>query len=324
MPTKTRLALLACAFAATPAFAADEPAAKVEQAQCVNQEEMKGHDEKPSQLICTVKRLFQSRIRSKSNEEPVEMTAGSPPLQTDDSDTPGARNWEVNLVLDADVAPGQRTYDAPLIDVNYGVGDRLQLKYEVPYTLARTTGTDATGAEVTQHSHGLANSTVGAKYRFYDDDASGLSLAVYPQLVFRTPGAKLVQEGGEAETATIAVLPLILTREFERWSLSANAGIEQASEDPHTSLFASAGAGTRIGQRVALLGEVAGHDLNAAERRVRVDAGLRWKLSERHALTGAIGRDVYAGSGEDRHWFALAAWQWFIGTPEKSAQADSH
>lgn len=58
---------------------------------------------------------------------------GSPPLITDDPGTPGDGHWEINIGVSTEKRPGARASELPLLDLNYGVGDRLQLKYEVPY-----------------------------------------------------------------------------------------------------------------------------------------------------------------------------------------------
>ena len=58
---------------------------------------------------------------------------GGPPLLTDDPGTPGNRNWEINIASTHFRSPGEREIEAPLLDINYGLGDRIQLKYELPY-----------------------------------------------------------------------------------------------------------------------------------------------------------------------------------------------
>jgi hypothetical protein len=61
-------------------------------------------------------------------EEPVEMVVGSPPMVSDDTGTPGNGNWEINVVLAGDISKDSHAFELPLMDVNYGIGDRLQLK----------------------------------------------------------------------------------------------------------------------------------------------------------------------------------------------------
>lgn len=59
---------------------------------------------------------------------PSLQAMGSPPLITDDPDTPGNGHWEINLGITTQRRPGARASELPLLDMNYGIGDRLQLK----------------------------------------------------------------------------------------------------------------------------------------------------------------------------------------------------
>jgi hypothetical protein len=58
---------------------------------------------------------------------------GGPPLRTDEPGTPGNRNWEINVASTQFWSKAEREFESPLLDINYGLGDRIQLKYEVPY-----------------------------------------------------------------------------------------------------------------------------------------------------------------------------------------------
>jgi hypothetical protein len=58
-------------------------------------------------------------------EEPVEMLVGSPPMVADDTGTLGNGNWEINVVLAGDISKDSKAFELPLIDINYGIGDRL-------------------------------------------------------------------------------------------------------------------------------------------------------------------------------------------------------
>jgi len=121
---------LVCASATAAAADADKSA-------CVQREMNEGHDARTSEAICGIKRFFQNRIRSKPDEEPVEMTVGAPPMVSDDTDTRGAGNLEINSVFDAELSSDRQMYEAPLLDINYGIGDRLQFRYEVPFVIDR-------------------------------------------------------------------------------------------------------------------------------------------------------------------------------------------
>jgi len=305
----TVLLALSLAILLTPAArAADTDAVAQQKEDCKQEEREQGIGEKTGAAVCAVKALFQSRIRSKNESEPVEMTVGPPPMQSEDTDTPGPHNWEVNFLLNAQLAGSERRIEVPTLDLNYGVGERVQLSYEVPYVFARQAQTTPGGSTQVTEANGVGDSSFGVKYRFYDDEDSGLSLAIAPQLEFRTPGANR----DVSEHTTELAVPLILTREFEHASITANAGVELTSDTQR--YFASFGAGRRISEHVAVLAEVVGTDLNAPdEQRVLLNFGVRWKISEKDSLSAALGRDVHAGGDQHEQTYFTFAYQKLFG-----------
>lgn len=308
-----RPCFLVCLVLASAHVSIAHAAGTAEAKRCLRQEDEKGHGTQSSKVICAVRKMFQSRIRVKPDTEPVEMTVGSPPMISDDTDTPGPGNWEVNAVFGGDFSPDSQAWDLPLLDLNYGIGERLQLKYEVPYGYARMTQADATGTTTTTTASGIGNSLFGVKYRFYDNEESGLSLALYPQIGARTPGARLAADGGTAGAGTTLIFPLLLTWEFERFSVTGNLGLEHESAPSHSEAFVSFGAGTRLTSRLAAMAEIALVDFNLPdERRTRLNVGGRFKLSERHALVGSIGHDLQAAADLETQWGVSLAYQRFF------------
>src|SRR5579862_5405108 len=95
---------------------------------------------------------------------------GGPPMLTDDPGTPGSRSWEINLGWNRQQLPGSTIHWLPLIDANYGVGDRVELTYTVPVGLV-------TGGAAAQA--GIGNSEVSIKWRFLDVDSSW-QVSIYP------------------------------------------------------------------------------------------------------------------------------------------------
>lgn len=141
---------------------------------------------------------------------PLALAQGGPPFRSDDPDTPGNRHWEINLGFLGERSPLGGTYETPNIDINYGLGNRIQLKYEVPLTVQETPGNP---------SHVLAgpgNSLLGIKYRFYQrhsrthvkdgERAVKFSLSTYPQLVLNNPTRSLARD--IVEPAPQLLLPL--------------------------------------------------------------------------------------------------------------------
>jgi hypothetical protein len=117
---------------------------------------------------------------------------GGPPFLSDDPDTPGNKNWEINLGFLGQRGPSEGAYQVPDMDINYGLGHRIQLKVELPLAVEETRG---------ESGHALAgfgNSLLGVKYRFYahhpktetpqppGERESNFGLSVYPQLALST------------------------------------------------------------------------------------------------------------------------------------------
>ena len=275
---------------------------------CKQEEQQKGAGEKTSAVMCAIKVMFQSRIRRRKDTEPVEMTVGSPPLQTEDTDTPGPNNWEINIGLHGELAGRERTLEAPTLDVNYGVGERLQFTYEVPYVWLRQEETDPLGVMRIVDAHGVGDSTFGVKDRFYDNPDTGLSFAAYPQLEFRTPGANRAVSGG----ATIFHLPLAVTKEFEHTSIGANVGIEVSAGEQR--YFASFGASRRLTDHVPVMAEIVGINLNATnEKHVLLNLGIRRKITDTQSISASLGHDVFAGGDEREHTYFTLSYQKLFG-----------
>jgi len=96
---------------------------------------------------------------------------GGPPFRTDDPETPGNKHWEINFGWIGDRNPEAGSYQVPDFDFNYGLGDRIQLKYELPIAIEETRPQPATpGNPATpgQVIGGLGESLLGIKWRFYE------------------------------------------------------------------------------------------------------------------------------------------------------------
>jgi hypothetical protein len=113
---------------------------------------------------------------------------GGPPFITDDPATPGNHNWEINVGFIADHNPAHASYQVPDFDINYGWGDRIQLKYELPIAAA-TDEHNTTRA-------GLGESLLGLKWCYYQhyrkgkeksDENMNFSLGTYPQVSINNP-----------------------------------------------------------------------------------------------------------------------------------------
>ncbi|MGA2338830.1 MAG: hypothetical protein ABSF75_02960 [Terracidiphilus sp.] len=156
---------------------------------------------------------------------------GGPPFIGDDPGTPGNHHWEINFGWIANHNPGQSYYEIPDVDINYGWGDRIQLKYELPLAAA-TDPNNSTGV-------GLGESYPGIKWRYFEYHRAGqpktdenllFSLGTYPQVMINNPTSSvrrgIVQPGPQYYLpieATAQVGWLALNGEVGRWIGNRNA-----------------------------------------------------------------------------------------------------
>lgn len=208
---------------------------------------------------------------------------GSPPLITDDPGTPGDGHWEINLGISTEKRPGSRFSELPLIDVNYGIGDRLQLKYEVPYLRLTEDGASP--------ESGLGNSAFGVKWRFYDAGEKGLSVSVYPQVEFNTPGTN--SEGqGLVEPGTVFVLPFQFEREAGPVTLIWQVGREFRPDGD--AWFYGISAGHHFAEKVEVAVELAGAGSARLDRtQLTADLGVTVELSDRSSVMFSLGRELH-------------------------------
>jgi hypothetical protein len=123
---------------------------------------------------------------------------GGPPLITADPGTPDRGHFEINFAFTHDQKKHERSVEAPLIDINYGLLDHLQLKFEAP--LEHTTTSNPS-----QNHTGLGTSLVGLKGRFLDEEKNKVSISFYPQLEFG--GFSLTPERRKETDPTTLLLP---------------------------------------------------------------------------------------------------------------------
>jgi hypothetical protein len=100
------------------------------------------------------------------------LAQAGPPFRSDDPETPGNKHWEINLGWIGDRNPYEGYYSVPVFDINYGLGDRVQLKYELPVAIHELRGGLDNAGEFTPPSQahvdiGLGESLLGIKWRFY-------------------------------------------------------------------------------------------------------------------------------------------------------------
>ena len=224
----------------------------------------------------------------------VAFSQGGPPFLSDDPDTPGKGHWEVNLGFIGSRSPFEGSYETPVVDINYGIANRVQLKYEIPLSMQEKR---ADGGHL---SAGLGNSFLGVKYRFYQHHSKTrvrdgervvkYSLSMYPQILLNNPTRSVARD--IAEPGPQVFVPLEANANYGWIRISGEVGYWFTSKDVPNSWTQGIVAGHEFRPDTELYLEL--HD----QRAVRVAAGSQ-KFRE---TTLGLGGRIPIVKG---HWLRL-------------------
>ncbi|MFL5491796.1 MAG: hypothetical protein ACJ8AV_10270 [Gemmatimonadales bacterium] len=209
---------------------------------------------------------------------------GGPPLLTDDPGTPGNRHWEVNLAVTVEHIADASLYEAPLVDANYGLGERIQLKLEMPFLIESGSGART----------GLGNPSLGVKWRFVDDSSSGLAISTFPSFEFPNPILPL----DESENESTLLLPIELTIPWRGLGVNGEIGYRIGEGGDNEVIYGLA-LGHAVTQTLELLSECRGSSARLRGSELICQVGARKAVGEHYGLMGALGRAV-AGHSEKR------------------------
>jgi len=147
---------------------------------------------------------------------------GGPPYYTNDPGTPGNLNWEINIGYMPFYYNDQSVSHVPDLDINFGVGDRMQLTYENAWLRVQNPDSAA--------KFGLGQSNAGVKWRFYDAGESGLSVSVFPQLFFNNPNDAVRR--GITPANNVFLLPVEFSKKFGPIDVDYEIGYQIVRKGP--------------------------------------------------------------------------------------------
>jgi len=227
---------------------------------------------------------------------------GGPPLITDDPDTPGPRHWEINLTLLRERTREERETEAPRLDLNYGVGRRIQLKLEVPRLAREDAGVRASG---------VGDTTAGVKWRMVGEEHRVIAWSIYPQYEFNTSRTSI--DRGLVRSGHELLLPSELTLEVKPIEVNLEVGRNLVSGGPDAWVFGLA-TEAELSRRLELVGEVHAESEDRAPTEWIVNVGARAKISRKATLMLAVGRAVAGRAAERPRLLALVGLQ--LNLPE--------
>ncbi|MGA2351179.1 MAG: hypothetical protein ABSF70_12160 [Terracidiphilus sp.] len=254
---------------------------------------------------------------------------GGPPFITDDPGTPGNRHWEINFGWIADHNPGNAYYQLPDIDMNYGWGDRIQLKYELPLAAA-TDANNTTRA-------GLGESLLGIKWRPYEHHTAGepksdenmnFSVGTYPQVSINNPTSAVHR--GIVESGPQYYLPVEATAKLGPIDFNGEVGRWIGNRNVPSRWGRGLIVGHEFSERMELYGEIYNlQDANRIgttpkQRELTVDFGGRRSLDHAGHLRLLFmgGRSIQAVTRQNSepNWIAYLGVQILLGPKESSGE----
>ena len=247
---------------------------------------------------------------------------GGPPFITDDPGTPGNHHWEINVGWTGNHNPGQSYYQIPDVDANYGWGDRIQLKYELPLAAA-TNAQNSTGV-------GLGESSVGVKWRYFEHHRAGepktdenllFSLGTYPQVWVNNPTGSA--QRGIVVPGPLYYLPIEATVQVGWLALNGEVGRWIGNRNQASQWGRGLIAGHQFSDRLELYAEF--YDLqdanriggNPKERALTLDLGGRKSLDRANHvrllfMAGRSIQTVTRANGQPS-WIAYLGVQFLLG-----------
>jgi hypothetical protein len=212
---------------------------------------------------------------------PLGALAG-PPILTNDTGTPGPGKWETNMGFTVEKRRDTTLYNTPALDLNYGVGDHIQLNYSVSWIALHTAGEGA--------KSGLGNSEVAVKWRFFDEDKNGAALSVYPRFIFNNPVASA--DRGLVDKGTVFRLPFQMEKKLGMIIINPEICHDFRQEGGDEWQYALVLKYDEIKGIEALM-EVFGTTDDSFRNQMNViNIGIRKDLSENFSLHASAGRSL--------------------------------
>lgn len=207
---------------------------------------------------------------------------GGPPMITDDPGTPGNGKWENNLAIAFEHRPNETSYDLPAIDLNYGVGEHIQLTLQTAPVLLKRSDHGAIG--------GLGGTEAAMKWRFLDEEQSGIDMSTFPRAIFNVVQSSIRR--GLAEDGTRFQIPFEAAKKFGRWNADLEFGPLISTVGRSEWLYGAV-VGVALAKTTTVMTELhATSRTNFSKETLTANVGMRHELGERQILILSIGHEI--------------------------------
>jgi hypothetical protein len=235
---------------------------------------------------------------------------GGPPYYTNDPGTPGNLNWEINLGYMPFFYSDQSVSHIPDIDINFGIGDRIQLTYENAWLRIQD--------PMSATKFGAGQSNPGVKWRFYDAGDAGLSISIFPQFFFNNLDDSVRR--GITPANESFLMPMEFSRKFGPVDLNYEAGYQFVHKGPDGWIM-----GLVVGHDFThkLEGDVEFYNagtFHPSENQLTIDVGARYKIHRPVILLFMAGRSLEPTRSNQSRFIGYFGLQFLF--PPKSYKTD--
>jgi hypothetical protein len=207
---------------------------------------------------------------------------GGPPMITDDPGTPGNGKFENNLAIAFERRPSEIAFDAPAVDINYGVGENIQLTLQTAPVILKRRGHGPIG--------GLGGTEAALKWRFLDEEKAGVDVSMFPRVIFNIVQSSIRR--GLSEDGTRVQLPFQVAKKFEKVALDFEGGALASTVGRSEWLYGIVG-GIELAKSTTVMAELHGTSRISFDRDVlAVNVGIRQKLTDQAILIASLGHEV--------------------------------
>jgi hypothetical protein len=216
----------------------------------------------------------------------LALAQGGPPFYTTDPGTPGNMNWEVNFGYMPFLFNGNSTTHVPDVDINFGVGDRIQLTYENAWLRVWNQGAPA--------KYGMGQDNIGVKWRFYDSGEEGMQFSIFPQAFLNNPNHAV--QRGITPPGSSFLFPVEFTRKIGPVDLNLETGYSWVHLGPN-SWFTGMAVGHEFTKKLELDAELfTTGTFHPAFAQPVLDVGGRYKVHRPFIFLWMAGRSVEPGA----------------------------
>jgi hypothetical protein len=235
---------------------------------------------------------------------------GGPPYYTNDPGTPGNLNWEINLGYMPFLYSNQSVSHTPDVDINFGIGDRIQLTYENAWLRVQNPSS--------QVKFGLGQSNPGVKWRFYDGGESGLAISTFPQLFLNNPDDAVRR--GITPASDAFLLPVEFSKKFGPVDVNYEVGYQFVHKGPDGWLNGLV-LGHDFTQKLEMDVELYSQGIfHPSSNQATVELGARYKIHRPVILLVMSGRSLEPNSPNHSYFVGYFGIQLLL--PPKSYKSD--